>query len=39
VIIGASRPQQITENVRCLDQASFSEEELRAIEEAVAGII
>jgi L-glyceraldehyde 3-phosphate reductase len=31
VLIGASRVEQITENVRCLKSAAFSDEELKAI--------
>lgn len=31
-LTGASRPQQIVENVKAMDQASFSEDELKAIE-------
>ena len=33
VLIGASRPQQILENLKVLDSASFSEEELKEIDE------
>ncbi|MCI7767784.1 MAG: aldo/keto reductase [Oscillospiraceae bacterium] len=33
VLIGASRPEQIEENVRCIDRLDFSEEEKREIEE------
>ena len=33
VLIGASRPQQILENLKVLDSASFSEEELKKIYE------
>lgn len=33
VLIGASKPPQIEENVRMLDKAGFSEEELRLIDE------
>ena len=33
VLIGASRPQQILENLKVLDSASFSEEELKKIDE------
>lgn len=34
VLIGASRPEQIVENVGCLEHLEFTEEELRAINEA-----
>lgn len=33
VLIGASRPEQIIENLKALDNIAFSEEELRKIEE------
>ena len=33
VIIGASRPEQLEENVKCLDYLAFSNEEIRAIDE------
>ena len=33
VLIGASRPQQILENLKVLDSESFSEEELKKIDE------
>ena len=36
-LIGASRPEQILENVRALDFAPLSEEELRQIDEILAG--
>ena len=39
VLIGASRPQQILENLKVLDSASFSEEELKKIERKFIGII
>jgi len=32
VIIGASRPEQIRDNVKCLDHMSFTDEELQAID-------
>lgn len=32
VLIGASRPEQIVENVACIEKLSFSEEEIAAIE-------
>lgn len=35
VLIGASRPSQITENVRIVNAPEFTQEELRAIDEAV----
>ena len=37
VIIGASKPQQITNSVRCLDAPRFSDEELAQIEAILAG--
>lgn len=37
VILGASRPEQITENIRALMHPEFEEEELRRIEEILAG--
>lgn len=33
VLIGASRPEQILENIKALDNLTFSEEELRKIDE------
>ena len=36
VLIGASRPAQILENLKVLNSASFSEEELKKIEDAIA---
>lgn len=33
VLIGASRPEQILENISCIENCSFSEEELRKIDE------
>ena len=36
VIIGASRPEQITENARCLENLRFSDEELKEIDAAAA---
>ncbi len=36
-LIGASRPQQILDNVKALDKPNFTPEELKAIDEAVAG--
>lgn len=36
VLIGASRPEQLKENVRALDNLHFSEEELRKIDQHVA---
>ena len=35
VLIGASRPEQITENIKIVRNTAFSEEELQKIEEAV----
>ena len=34
VLIGASRPEQITENLQCVNAVHFSDEELRLIDEA-----
>src|SRR5436305_9476451 len=36
-LIGASRPEQIEENVRAVESAPFSEEELRRIDAALVG--
>ena len=36
VLIGASRPEQIEDNVKCLENLEFSEEELTAIENVLA---
>ena len=33
VLIGASRPEQIVENIKIIDRTEFSKEELEAIEE------
>ena len=33
VLIGASRPEQVLENIKALDNIAFSEEELRRIDE------
>ena len=38
VIIGASRPEQILNNVKALEHAEFTEEELKAIDEILAGL-
>lgn len=38
VLIGASKPQQILENLKVLESAPFTEEELRKIDAAVEGI-
>ena len=35
VLVGASKPQQILENLKILEGAGFSEEELRMIDEVV----
>ena len=35
VLIGASRPEQIAENVACIEKLDFTEEETAAIEEAL----
>jgi L-glyceraldehyde 3-phosphate reductase len=37
VLIGASRPEQIAENVAAAEKCAFSKEELEAIEKALAG--
>lgn len=37
VLIGASKPQQISENIGCLDKLSFSEEELLKIDQILCG--
>lgn len=36
VLIGASRPDQILENISCIEHCSFSEEELKRIDEIYA---
>ena len=33
VLIGASRPQQILDNIKVIESAGFTEEELRLIDE------
>ena len=38
VLIGASRPQQILENLKVLDSVSFSEEELKKIDECLLAL-
>ena len=35
VFIGASRPEQIAENVACIEKLDFTEAEIAAIEEAL----
>lgn len=35
VLVGASKPQQIIENLKIMEGAGFSEEELRMIDEVV----
>ena len=35
VLVGASKPQQILENLTIMEGAGFSEEELRMIDEVV----
>lgn len=35
VLVGASKPQQILENLKIMEDAGFSEEELRMIDEVV----
>ena len=35
VLVGASKPQQILENLKIMEGAGFSEEELRMIDEVV----
>jgi L-glyceraldehyde 3-phosphate reductase len=37
VLIGASRPQQVEDCVGCLQRTDFADDELRAIEAAIAG--
>jgi len=37
VLIGASKVSQIEDNVKCINNTTFSEEELKAIDEAVFG--
>lgn len=37
VLIGASRPEQILENIKALENTSFSEEELKKIDEILNG--
>lgn len=37
VLIGASRPEQITENAACIDHLDFTPEELASIENILAG--
>lgn len=37
VLIGASRPEQITENVKCIEHIDFTNEEIGMIEAALAG--
>ncbi len=37
VIIGASRPEQIIENVACIENINFTEDELNKIESVLAG--
>lgn len=36
VLIGASRPEQILENVKCVEKMSFTDDELNAIEKILA---
>ena len=36
VLIGASRPEQIAENVRCIEHLEFTAEEIAKIEEILA---
>ena len=38
VLIGASKPQQVVDNVKALENTSFSADELAAIDEASAGL-
>ena len=35
VLIGASKPEQILDNIKVIDSADFSEEELQKIDEIV----
>lgn len=37
VLVGASKPQQILENLKVMEGTGFSEEELRMIDEVVYG--
>ncbi|MBQ0064977.1 MAG: L-glyceraldehyde 3-phosphate reductase [Firmicutes bacterium] len=37
VLIGASRPSQILDNIKCIENTSFTEEELRRIDEIILG--
>lgn len=37
VIIGASRPEQITENVKCIEKLDFTYEEIKKINDCVKG--
>lgn len=36
VLVGASRPEQLADSIKCLDQLSFSEDELNAIEHVLS---
>lgn len=36
VLVGASRPEQLADSIKCLDQLSFSEDELSAIEHVLS---
>ena len=36
VLVGASRPEQLADSIKCLDQLSFSEDELRAIDHVLS---
>jgi L-glyceraldehyde 3-phosphate reductase len=36
VLVGASKPEQLTDSLRCLDNVTFSPEELTAIDEILA---
>lgn len=36
VLVGASRPEQLADSIKCLDQLSFSEDELREIEHVLS---
>ena len=37
VLIGASRPEQLLENLKIIDRTPFTKEELKAVDEAVFG--
>ena len=37
VLIGASKPEQVTDSIKCLDNLQFEKEELQRIEEVLSG--